>query len=107
MKLWQRLNENEFKTVFGSARKYFGHYIVLFVSGEVSHRVGFVSSKKVGNAVKRNRARRLMREAFLRVELEISEKKSYILVARKAINSVKMWDVYEELKNLLEEGGKK
>ncbi len=107
MKLWQRLNENEFKTVFGSARKHFGRYIVLFVSEEVSHRVGFVSSKKVGNAVKRNRARRLMREAFLRVEPEISDKKSYILVARKSINSVKMWDVYEELKNLLEKGGTK
>ncbi len=101
MKLWKRLNESEFKAVFDSSQKFFGKFIVLFVSDRVRHKVGFVASKKVGNAVKRNRARRLMREAFLRVESEIDEDKSYILVARNTITSAKMWDVYEDLKKLL------
>ncbi len=107
MKLWKRLNESEFKSVFGSSKKHFGRYVVLFVSTAVRRKVGFVASKKVGKAVKRNRAKRLMREAFLRVEAEIPEDRSYILVARKSITSVKMWDVYEDLKKLLREGGKK
>ncbi len=101
MKLWKRLNEAEFRTVFGSARKYFGRYVVLFVSKEVPHKVGFVTSKKVGGAVERNKARRLMREVFIKVESEISDEKSYILVARKGIASVKMWDVYEDFKKLI------
>jgi ribonuclease P protein component len=107
VKLWKRLDEREFRAVYSDAKKYFGRYIVLFVSGEVPHKVGFVSSKKIGRAVERNRARRLMREAFLRVEPEISTQKSYILVARKSINSAKMWDVYEDLKSLLREGDTK
>ncbi len=101
MKLWKRLNESEFKAVFDDSEKFFGQYVVLFVSGVLPHKVGFVASKKVGNAVRRNRAKRLMREAFLRVEPEIDESRSYVLVARKDICSVKMWDVYEDLKNLL------
>ncbi len=101
MKLWKRLNETEFRAVFGSSKKYFGRYVVLFVSEKVQHKVGFVTSKKVGNAVERNRARRLMREVFIRVEPEISTEKSYILVARKGITSVKMWKVYEEFKKLI------
>ncbi len=102
MKLWERLNESEFKAVFGDSQKFFGRYVVLFISKATSRKVGFVASKKVGNAVKRNRARRLMREAFLRVEPEIDPNKSYILVAKNAICSAKMWDVYEDLKKLLE-----
>ncbi len=101
MKLWKRLNESEFRAVFGKSRKFFGKYIVLFVSDAVSHKVGFVASKKVGNAVKRNKAKRLMREAFLRVETEIDSRKSYILVAKSSVSTAKMWDVYEDLKALL------
>jgi ribonuclease P protein component len=107
VKLWKRLNEHEFGVVFSDAEKYFGRYIVLFVSKSVARKVGFVASRKVGNAVKRNRAKRLMREAFLRVQSEISQDKSYILVAKKNITSVKMWDVYEDLKNLLTKEGER
>ncbi len=107
MKLWKRLNEREFKVVFGDARKYFGKYVVLFIAGSISHKVGFVASRKVGNAVKRNRAKRLMREAFLRVQSEVPQSKSYILVAKKSITSVKMWDVYEDLKKMLSKEGER
>lgn len=107
MKLWKRLNEREFKVVFADAKKYFGKYVVLFVSSGVPHKVGFVASRKVGNAVKRNRAKRLMREAFLRVQSELPQNKSYILIAKKSITSVKMWDVYEDLKKMLSKEGER
>jgi len=44
--LWERLSEREFESVFKNAYKYFGEYIVLYISPEVKKKVGFVASKK-------------------------------------------------------------
>lgn len=50
------------------------------------NRLGIVTSKKIGNAVARNRSRRIIREAFRQVEPEIREKTDkrydFIIVAR-------------------------
>jgi ribonuclease P protein component len=48
-------------------------------------RVGVVTSKALGNAVARNRARRLLREVFRRNQFELSRPVSAVLVARKSI----------------------
>ncbi|HVV00129.1 MAG TPA: ribonuclease P protein component [Verrucomicrobiae bacterium] len=48
-------------------------------------RLGVVVSSKVGNAVKRNRARRLLREAFRLHQNEFSEAVDLVLVARPSI----------------------
>jgi len=48
-------------------------------------RVGFVTSKTIGNAVCRNRARRLLKEVFRRHQHAISVPVDLILVARKSI----------------------
>ncbi|MCX6087901.1 MAG: ribonuclease P protein component [Caldiserica bacterium] len=105
MKLWQRLRGKEFEEAFKSSKKYFGHYIVLFISDSLGNKVGFVTSKKVGGAVQRNRARRIMREAFLKVEPFLPADKSYILVARNSINGKKMQDVLNDFIRMLREEG--
>ena len=48
------------------------------------HRLGVVASKKIGNAVKRNRAKRVMREAFRLAVPCLSDKPHYdfVFVAR-------------------------
>ncbi len=101
MKLWERLKGKEFKYVLTHSRKYFGRYVVVFVSNGVHKKVGFIASKKVGKAVQRNRAKRLMREAFLRFESNLPDNRSYVIIARKGIAEMKMWDVLEDLKNIL------
>ncbi|GBD41174.1 Ribonuclease P protein component [bacterium HR39] len=48
--------------------------------------VGFTASRKVGNAVARNRARRRLREAARRVLPEVGEPGcDYVLIARQAV----------------------
>jgi len=46
--------------------------------------VGFVASKKIGNAVFRNRAKRLLRAHFIN-HADILQEGSYVLVAKKSI----------------------
>jgi ribonuclease P protein component len=48
-------------------------------------RVGFVASRKVGGAVSRNRAKRLLREVFRRRGPAVARSLDLVLVARGAI----------------------
>lgn len=48
-------------------------------------KLGVVTSKKIGGAVQRNRARRLLRESFRQHQFELAQPVEIILVARNSI----------------------
>jgi ribonuclease P protein component len=75
----------EFTTIYNRATKsWHTPYFVLFFKKNDDYRVAFVASKKVGNAVARNRAKRLLRANFIDI-CDRLESGSYIFVAKKAI----------------------
>jgi len=66
---------------------------VIFYKKCDKKKIGFTASKKVGNAVKRNRAKRRLRGIFLEIENSIKDG-IYIFVAKNRINDIE----YESLK---------
>ena len=64
-------------------------------------RVGVMASRSVGGAVERNRARRLMREAWRMYAAHIVPGWDALLIARTAITQVKMQEVAAALESLL------
>ena len=63
-----------------------------------SIRVGIIASKKLGNAVQRNYAKRRIRALFDKVLLKTDiHKKDYVIVGKKGILFEKFDSLYEEL----------
>lgn len=68
-------------------------------------RVGITSGKKIGNAVKRNRARRLIRAAFSEYEGRLNGDYDIVFVARTKTAQVKMQQVQQQMEDQLKKLG--
>ena len=75
------------------------------ISSDRPFRVGFSTGKQFTKAVSRNRARRLMREAFRLHQREVRKGMDYIFVWVGSIEGVTMEQVEKRLLALLEEAG--
>jgi ribonuclease P protein component len=64
-------------------------------------RLGVVTSKKIGDAVARSRARRLLRECFRLHQRDLARPVDLVLVARPSIAGKKYADVENDLKRVL------
>ena len=70
---------------------------------ETVNRIGISASKKVGGAVQRNRAKRVIREALWQIERTAGLKKGYliVIVPKPACTVCKMQDVLSDLTRCL------
>lgn len=92
----------DFKRVRRLGRSY-AHPLVVLVALEAERpgmRVGVAAGKTIGNAVKRNRAKRLLRVAILPLLAGVASGWEMILIARAPILQAHMLDVRSTLSEL-------
>jgi ribonuclease P protein component len=64
-------------------------------------RLGITASRKIGGAVQRNRARRLIREAFRALFAELPAALDLVVIVRRPLGASKLADVLGELQRAL------
>ena len=95
--------QRDFDRVYKKGSSRGSRYVVILYrkNGLGYTRTAFVASRKVGNAVTRNRARRLMREAYRSVEAGVSKGYDIIFVARNTIDGCKEAEVEKVMRSAL------
>lgn len=86
---------SDFERVYEEGSKAVTSAFVLFARrNETSRsRLGVTATRKLGNSVRRNRARRLVREAFRRCREELPAGFDYVVVARGPLLSLKPGEI--------------
>ncbi len=96
--------DREFQIIYNSGRKSFGYYSLIFFkkNEENLKRCGFVVSKKTGNAVCRNRLKRLFREYCRLNEGNLITGYDIIFVAKRTAGEKFKTLSFEEMKKDLD-----
>lgn len=98
---------NDFQRVYKTGKRYEGHLLTVFVlpNSLPQHRLGITASRKaLGKAVDRNRAKRLLREAFrlTRPHLDrLTRKYDWVLNARRSLLSLEGRRPSEEFEKMI------
>lgn len=78
---------SSFQTVYRVGKSYANRMMVLYVlpQGDNSRKAGFAAGKRLGNAVVRNRVKRLMREIYRLNQHRLIDGADLVLMGRQAI----------------------
>lgn len=108
MKNLVKIKENyEFRRAYQRGKALVTPYAVVYVykSRYDNIRLGITAGKKIGKAVSRNRAKRLITAAFRSLLPMLTLGYDYVIVARTRILTVKSTVVEEKFRKVLKEAG--
>ena len=97
----------DFDNVYKRGRSVGERYVVVFYiknHGDIN-RTCFLASKKVGNSVRRNRARRLMRESYRLMKDRLPIGYDIIIIARNTITGRTFFEVDKSIKRAFSKAG--
>jgi ribonuclease P protein component len=95
----------EFQFVYRRGKSVHSHALVLFyLPQEGVRKYGFTASKKVGNAVVRNRSKRRLRAIFAEQSPYLKDG-TYILVAKEALASTAFQQLKSDFIKILKRAG--
>ncbi len=99
--------KKDFAAIYNKGKSIGDRYVVLFIRKNdlTFNRTAFLASKKVGNSVSRNRARRLMKESYRELEQNLDSGYDLIWIARKTICNLKCADVKKSMESALRRSG--
>lgn len=97
----------DFDNVYKRGRSVGERYVVVFYikNHRDINRTCFLASKKVGNSVRRNRARRLMRESYRLMKDRLPIGYDIIIIARNTITGRTFFEVDKSLKRAFSKAG--
>lgn len=95
--------KQDFSAIYKKGKSVGDKFVVIFSlkNNYDYNRKAFLASKKVGNSVKRNRARRLMKESHREIAKQIKTGYDLIFIARNTINGKKQADVKKSIEAAL------
>ncbi len=95
----------DFREVFDHGRRAVGQAFVCYVAEGQGRKMGMAVSKKVGDAVTRNRVKRYIREIFRHERASLREGLRIVVVARTAAAGLTYAESREALRRLFRQGG--
>ncbi|MGN0658123.1 MAG: ribonuclease P protein component [Emergencia sp.] len=99
--------KTDFSSIYNKGKSVGDRYVVVFYkkNGLPYNRMAFLASKKVGNSVMRNRARRLMKESYRLTDMRVPDGYDFIIIARNTIADAKCADVKKSLESAFRRTG--
>ena len=101
----QRIKKDkEFQLVFKKGKSFANRQFVVYCyrkEGQAEFRIGLSVSKKIGNAVTRNRIKRYIRQSFLEMKDEVQNDMDYIIIARHQAASIDFHETKTSLQHVL------
>lgn len=96
---------SDFRRAYARGKSYTNPALVMYVrkNRAGSCRIGITASKKIGNAVQRNRARRVIRESFRQIKLPLKSGFDIVFVARTKTVFKKSTEIYDIMLPMLKD----
>ena len=96
-------DRRDFRRIYqrGKSKAYPYFVMYYFPTREDNFRVGFSISKKIGNAVTRNRIKRQFREACQYLMIQFNSKYDYIFVVRSSAIYAGYWQILHQMEKAL------